>query len=287
MIRRPPRSTLFPYTTLFRSAGVGGIDLVVLVIAADEGVMPQTREHLHICELLQVKRGVVALTKVDLVDSDWLEMVQADLKGFLAGTFLEGAPVVPVSAVTGQGLPRLRAILREAAEAIEPRRHDGIFRLPIDRVFTIKGFGTVVTGTLWSGTVRVGDEVVVLPEELRSRVRRLQVHGHTVEQAWAGQRTAVNLPGLEVDQLSRGDLLTFPGALKPTTALDVSLALLKEAPRALRSRTRVRFHLGTSEILGRVVLLDREELNPGDETFARSEEHTSEPPVTTQSRMPS
>ena len=258
-------------------AGVGGIDLVVLVIGADEGVMPQTREHLHICELLQVKRGVVALTKVDLVEPDWLEMVQADLKGFLAGTFLEGAPVVAVSAVTGQGLPQLRAVLREAAETIEPKRHDGIFRLPIDRVFTIKGFGTVVTGTLWSGTVRVGDEVVVLPVELRSRVRRLQVHGQTVEQAWAGQRIAVNLPGLEVEQLNRGDLLVFPGALKPTMTFDVSLALLKDAPRALRNRARVRFHLGTSEILARVVLLDREELKPTEETFAhlRLEEMTT------------
>jgi selenocysteine-specific elongation factor len=249
-------------------AGVGGIDLVVLVIGADEGVMPQTREHLHICELLQVKRGIVALTKVDIIEPDWLEMVQADLEAFLAGTFLEGAPVIPVSSVTGQGLAQLRTALREMAETVEPKRHDGIFRLPIDRVFTMRGFGTVVTGTLWSGTVKVGDEVVVLPRELRSRVRRLQVHGQTVEQAWAGQRVAVNLPGLEVDQLNRGDLLAFAGTLKPAMAFDVSLALLKDAPRALRNRARVRFHLGTSEVLARVVLLDREELNPGEEAFA-------------------
>ncbi len=249
-------------------AGVGGIDLVVLVIGADEGVMPQTREHLHICELLQVKRGLVALTKLDLVEPDWLEMVRADLEGFLAGTFLEGAPVIPVSSATGQGLRELRAALREVAEAVEPKRHDGIFRLPIDRVFTMKGFGTVVTGTLWSGTVRVGDEVVIWPRELRSRVRRLQVHGQTVEQAWAGQRTAVNLPGLEVDQLGRGDVLALPGTLKPATAFDVSLALLKDAPRALRNRARVRFHLGTSEVLARAVLLGQEELNPGEEAFA-------------------
>jgi selenocysteine-specific elongation factor len=249
-------------------AGVGGIDLVVLVIGADEGVMPQTREHLHICELLQVKRGVVALTKVDLVEPDWLEMVRADLEGFLAGTFLEGAPVIPVSPVTGQGLQELRAALRVVAEAVEPKRHDGIFRLPIDRVFTMKGFGTVVTGTLWSGTVKVGDDVIVLPRELHSRVRRLQVHGRTVEQAWAGQRTAVNLPGLEVDRLDRGDLLALPDTLKSATAFDVSLELLKDAPRALRNRARVRFHLGTSEVLARVVLLDREELNPGEESLA-------------------
>jgi len=249
-------------------AGIGGIDLVILVIAADEGVMPQTREHLHICDLLQVKRGLVALTKVDLVEPDWMEMVRVDLEGFLAGTFLQGAPVIPVSSLTGQGLPELREVLRELAEAAPPKRQAGIFRLPIDRVFSIKGFGTVVTGTLWSGTLKVGDEVVILPHELRSRVRRLQVHGKTVEQAWAGQRTAVNLPGLEVEQLDRGDLVAFPGSLKPTTALDVSLALLKDAPRALRNRARVRFHLGTSEVLARVVLLDREELNPGEESFA-------------------
>jgi len=256
-------------------AGVGGIDLVILVIGADEGVMPQTREHLHICELLQVQRGLVALTKIDLVEPDWLEMVRADLGAFLAGTFLEGAPVIPVSSVTGQGLPELRTALGDLARSVEPKRRDGIFRLPIDRVFTIKGFGTVVTGTLWSGTVRVADDVVVLPQELRSRVRRLQVHGHTVEQAWAGQRTAVNLPGVEVEQLERGDLLAFPGSLKPTTAFDVSLALLKDAPRALRSRARVRFHLGTSEVLARVVLLDREELKPGEEAFGHIRLETS------------
>jgi selenocysteine-specific elongation factor len=249
-------------------AGVGGIDLVILVIGADEGVMPQTREHLHICELLQVKRGLVALTKVDLVDPDWLEMVRADLQGVLAGTFLESAPVIPVSSITGYGLPELRAALQASASTVEPKRRDGIFRLPIDRVFTMRGFGTVVTGTLWSGSARIGDEVVVLPQGLRSRVRRLQVHGQTVEQAWAGQRTAVNLPGLEVEQLDRGNLLAFPGSLTSTAAFDVSLALLKDAPRALRNRARVRFHLGTSEVLARVVLLDREELEPGEETFA-------------------
>ena len=249
-------------------AGVGGIDLVVLVIAADEGVMPQTREHLHICELLQVKRGLIALTKVDLVEPDWQEMVRADLEGFLAGTFLEGAPVIPVSSISGKGLPELRGALRELAEGVEPKRQGGIFRLPIDRVFTIKGFGTVVTGTIWSGTLKVGDEVIVLPQELGSRVRRLQVHGRTVEQAWAGQRTAVNLPGLEVDQVDRGNLLAFAGAPKSAMAFDASLDLLKDAPRALRSRARVRFHLGTSETLARVVLLDREELRPGEEALA-------------------
>ncbi|MGH7412353.1 MAG: selenocysteine-specific translation elongation factor, partial [Candidatus Methylomirabilis sp.] len=158
-------------------AGVGGIDLVVLVIAADEGVMPQTREHLHICELLQVKRGLVALTKVDLVEPDWLEMVRVDLEGFLAGTFLEGAPVIPVSSATGQGLDQLRAALLEWAGTVEPKRHEGIFRLPIDRVFTIRGFGTVVTGTVAAGQLAVEERVEVYPRGVQAKVRGLQTHG--------------------------------------------------------------------------------------------------------------
>ena len=162
-------------------AGVGGIDLVVLVIGADEGVMPQTREHLHICELLHVKQGLVALTKADLVEAEWLEMVQADVTEFLKGTFLDGCPVVPCSGTTGQGLPALLAAIQTQAAAAEPKRTQGILRLPVDRVFSIKGFGTVVTGTLWSGSLTVGDEVAILPRDLRSRVRRLQVHGETVE----------------------------------------------------------------------------------------------------------
>jgi len=248
-------------------AGVGGIDLVILVIAADEAVMPQTREHLHICELLRVKRGLVALTKADLVDDEWLEMVRADVAEVLTGTFLEGCPVVPCSATTGRGLPDLLQAIQAQAVAAEPKRTEGVLRLPIDRVFTIRGFGTVVTGTLWSGTLRVGDEVAILPMDLRSRVRRLQVHGQTVEQAVAGQRTAVNLPGLEVSQIQRGDLLCVPGTLRASEAFDATLSLLPDAPRPLVNRARIRFHLGTSERLARVVLLDREELQPGEETY--------------------
>ena len=248
-------------------AGVGGIDLVILVIAADEGVMPQTREHLHICELLRVKRGLVALTKADLVEDEWLEMVQADIAGVLKGTFLEGCPVVPCSATTGEGLPALLQAIQAQAAAAEPKRTEGTLRLPIDRVFTIKGFGTVVTGTLWSGTLLVGDEVAILPMDLRSRVRRLQVHGQTVERAVAGQRTAVNLPGLEVSQIQRGDLLCLPGMLRASEAFDATLALLPDAPRPLANRARIRFHLGTSERLARVILLDREELQAGEEAY--------------------
>jgi selenocysteine-specific elongation factor len=248
-------------------AGVGGIDLVILVIAADEGVMPQTREHLHICELLRVKRGLVALTKADLVDEEWLELVRTDIAGTLKGTFLDGCPVVPCSATTGRGLPHLLAAVQALAATVEPKRTDGTLRLPIDRVFTIRGFGTVVTGTLWAGSLTVGDEVAILPADHRSRVRRLQVHGQTVERAVAGQRTAVNLPGLEVSQIERGDLLCLPGTLRPSEGLDATLSLLPDAPRPLVNRTRVRFHLGTSERLVRVVLLDRGELQPGAETY--------------------
>ncbi|HEV8663212.1 MAG TPA: selenocysteine-specific translation elongation factor [Candidatus Methylomirabilis sp.] len=244
-------------------AGVGGIDLVILVIAADEGIMPQTREHLHICRLLQIPRGLVALTKRDLVDPDWLEMVAEEIRIFLKGTFLEGAPILPVSATTGAGLEELKAALGALAAEAEPKRVEGIFRLPIDRVFTMRGFGTVITGTLLAGSVKVGDEVVVLPEGARSRVRRLQVHGETVEQAFAGQRTAVNLPGVEVSSIARGSLLCFPGAFRPSTAMDASLTLLADAPRPLKNRSRVRLHLGTSELLARVILLDREELDRG------------------------
>ncbi len=248
-------------------AGVGGIDLVVLVIAADEGVMPQTREHLHICELLQVKRGLVALTKADLVEADWLGMVQQDVAQALRGSFLEGCPIITCSAVTREGLPQILEALQAQASAVEPRRTEGILRLPIDRVFSIKGFGTVVTGTLWTGSLAVGDEVAVLPKDLRSRVRRLQVHGQTVERAVAGQRTAANLPGLEVAEIERGDVLCAPGVLRPSQGFDATLSLLADAPRPLANRARVRFHLGTSERLARVVLLDREELRPGEQAY--------------------
>ncbi|OGB94529.1 MAG: selenocysteine-specific translation elongation factor [candidate division NC10 bacterium RBG_16_65_8] len=248
-------------------AGVGGIDLVVLVIAADEGVMPQTREHLHICELLQVKRGLVALTKADLVEAEWLAMVQADVAEFLKGTFLEGCPIVPCSGTTGQGLPDLLAAMQAQAADAEPRRTQGIVRLPVDRVFSIKGFGTVVTGTLWSGRLSVGDEVTILPKDLRSRVRRLQVHGETVEQAEAGQRTAVNVPELEVAEIERGDALCLPGTLRPSQSFEATLSLLADAPRPLGNRVRVRFHLGTSEVLARVVVLEGDELRPGARSY--------------------
>ncbi|MFQ5883059.1 MAG: selenocysteine-specific translation elongation factor [Candidatus Methylomirabilales bacterium] len=248
-------------------AGVGGIDLVILVIAADEGVMPQTREHLYICELLGIRRGLVALTKKDLVDSEWLALVTEEIRAFLTGTFLQEAPILPVSATSGDGLSELRHALATLAAETRPKRTDGIVRLPIDRVFTIRGFGTVITGTLWTGSLAVGDEVTVLPNDLRSRVRRLQVHNESVERALAGQRTAVNLPGLETHRIERGDILCLPNTLRPTTSLEAALALLPDAPKVLTNRARVRFHLGTAEVLARVILLDKEEVNPGEEAY--------------------
>ena len=250
-------------------AGVGGIDLAILVIAADEGVMPQTREHLAICSLLRIRGGLVALTKTDLVESDWLELVRDDVATLVRATFLQGAPIVPVSAKTGAGLPALRQALRRLAEAVPERAVDQLARLPIDRVFTVRGFGTVVTGTLAAGRLVVDDRVEVYPKGVEAKVRGLQTHGHPVAEARAGQRTAVNLQGVERAALERGDVLAHAGTLVPAVLVDGTLELLPDAPRGLKTRTRVRFHAGTSEIMARVLLLDRAELAPGETAFAR------------------
>lgn len=250
-------------------AGVGGIDLVLLVIAADEGVMPQTREHLAICELLQVREGLVALTKTDMVESDWLDLVREDTAEFLHGTFLEGKPIVPVSSKTGEGLSDLLDTLRRVCGSLSPRSSSGPVRLPIDRVFTMRGFGAVITGTLFSGSLRLEDRVDILPSGLTARVRGLQVHSQTVTEAVAGQRTAVNLQGIERTQLQRGDILATPGRFPMTHMLDVTLTLLADAPRPLKNRARVRFHIGTSEIMGRVILLEGEEVQPGEQVVAQ------------------
>jgi selenocysteine-specific elongation factor len=250
-------------------AGVGGIDLAMLVIAADEGVMPQTREHLAICSLLHIKAGLIALTKADLVEPDWLELVREDVAGAVRDTFLAGAPILPVSAKTGQGLDALRAALRALAQSVAPRGTDQLPRLPIDRVFTVRGFGTVVTGTLNAGALGVDDRVEVFPRKTEAKIRGLQTHGHPVTSARAGQRTAVNLQGLERAAIARGDVVGLPGTLVPSLLVDGTLELLKDAARPLRSRARVRFHVGTSEIMARALLLDRTELAPGEASFAR------------------
>jgi selenocysteine-specific elongation factor len=250
-------------------AGVGGIDLAMLVVAADEGVMPQTREHLAICSLLHIKSGLVVLTKADLVEPDWLELVREDVAGLVRGTFLEGAPVITVSVRTGEGLDSLRAALRDLAARVPPRETDALPRLPIDRVFTVKGFGTVVTGTLTAGRFQLDDRVEVFPRGLTAKIRGLQTHGRNVAEARAGQRTAINLQGLERAAVERGDVVGPAGALVPALLVDVALELLPDAPRPLRNRDRVRFHVGTSEVMARVLLLGPSQLEPGQRAFAR------------------
>lgn len=250
-------------------AGVGGIDLAILVIADDEGIMPQTEEHLAICDLLQVQRGLVVLTKTDLVEEEWTEMVIEDVQQGLSGTFLQDAPIIPVSSKTGSGLDELRKQLAILADQVEERSSEGVFRLPVDRVFTIKGFGTVVTGTLISGSVKREDIVEILPERIKTRVRNMQVHEVPVERAYAGQRTALNLHGAEKRSIQRGAVLCEPDLLHPTYMLDAHLTLTPKAPKSLKYRARVRFHHGTSEILGRVIFFDREELLPDDSAYVQ------------------
>jgi len=250
-------------------AGATGIDLVALVIAADEGVMPQTREHLEICQLLRVKSGLVILTKVDLVDPDWLELVREDVAHFLSGTFLAEAPVAEVSSATGQGVKELVQVLDGLVREVAERDTGNFFRLPIDRVFTMKGFGTVVTGTTTSGQIEVGDEVTIYPKNVTSRIRGIQVHNQEVNQVSAGLRTAINLQGLEKAEIERGDVVAAKDSLRPSHLADVVLDLLRSAPRNLKNRAKVRFHTGTAEIISTVILLDRDELKPGETCFAQ------------------
>ncbi|MBQ1501877.1 MAG: selenocysteine-specific translation elongation factor [Firmicutes bacterium] len=261
-------------------AGVAGIDMVMLVIAADEGVMPQTVEHLHILHLLGVDKGVAVITKADLADGpEWLEMIREQIKDLLAGTTLADAPIVTTSAYTGEGLDELRQVLMEVAASVDRKPVSGHARLPIDRVFTKTGFGTVVTGTLWSGTLSEGQSVELWPAGREARIRSIQIHGEKAPRAMAGQRTAVNLSGVEAADSPRGGWLAEPGLLRETYRVDVSLRLLATA-RPLSQRTRVRIHHGTSEALGRVNLLDCEELAPGGECFAQLELETPLPPLT-------
>lgn len=250
-------------------AGAAGIDFVLLVIAADEGVMPQTREHLEICALLGITRGLVVLSKVDMVEEEWFELVQEDVQTFLEPTFLGTAPIIPVSAHKGLGLDALKEHIAALAVEFSRGSRSDVFRLPIDRVFTMHGHGTVATGTLISGSLREDEDLEIAPRGLKSKVRGLQVHDRPQERAEVGQRTAVNLHGLEVEELQRGMVLAHPGTLFPSTTWFLELTCLASTPKALRQRTQLHFHHGTKETLARIYFLDRDKLEPGETAMAQ------------------
>jgi len=250
-------------------AGATGIDIVAMVIAADEGVMPQTREHMEICALLGVRHGLIAMTKTDMVDEEWLELALEDIREFSQGTFLETAPILPVSSVTGQGIPELIAALDEIAGQIPQRRPSNLFRLPIDRVFTMKGFGTVITGSLVSGKITVGETIMIYPSGITSKVRGIQVHNQSANEADAGMRTAINFQGLDKAAVNRGEVLSTPNALVNSYMVDVSFHYLASNQKPLKNRTLVRFHTGTSEVMGYLILLEQQELPPGQTVVAQ------------------
>ena len=250
-------------------AGAGSIDLAILVIAADEGIMPQTREHLAILNLLGLKHGLVALNKADLADNDWLDMVKLDVEEELAGTFLENAPIMPVSAYTGDGVDVLKQAIFDMLNQSPPKKTDIPFRLPIDRVFTMGGFGTVVTGTLVEGTLSVGQDVTIFPSMISTKARRIQVHGDLVEKASAGQRVAVNLAGLKVDDLSKGDLAAAANSMENSRIIDISLEINKDCVREIRHNSRLHLHHGTADVLCTLSLIGAEKLTAGQSAYGQ------------------
>jgi selenocysteine-specific elongation factor len=250
-------------------AGAWGMDMVLFVIAADESVMPQTREHLDICELLGIKRGIIAITKIDVADSEMVELVREEVRDLVKGRFLDGAPVIPVSAVTGENIDLLRAEIKARADEIEEKSGKGIFRLPVDRVFSIRGFGTIVTGTCISGQIRAGDEIQIYPGENRARVRNVQAYHADVKEAGAGQRVALNLQGVEKQQIERGTIIGRPDTLRLTSRIDATLRYLKLPFKPIRNNTILRFHVATTQVEARLVLLDRQAIEPGDEAFVQ------------------
>lgn len=249
-------------------AGAGGIDIVLLVIAADEGIMPQSREHLAICNLLKIKSGIIAITKADLVEREWLELVSDEVRGFVKGTFLENAEIVPVSSKTGFNLDLLKEKIREAAIKVEPKPTKEIARLPIDRVFTLKGFGTVVTGTLLSGRLSTDEAIEILPSGIKGKIRGLHSHGKAIQAASAGQRVAINLHGIDKESIKRGDVIAAPDRIIPARIMDAHIELLKDSP-VLKNKSNVHFHLSTSETTARVILYKNQEMKHGESGFCR------------------
>ncbi len=260
-------------------AGAGGLDLVCLVIAADEGIMPQTREHLDICELLGVRLGVVALSKSDLVDEEWLELVKADIREGLEGSFLEEAPIVPVSVKSGQGLDELRQTLIDLTKGLPTRSPDGRFRLPVDRIFSVKGFGTVVTGTVISGNAAVGDDVICAPRGKQAKIRGIQVHGTESSKTRAGMRCAMNLSGVSVEDVARGDVIVHENAITPSHLIDFQFRYLKSSNSPLKTRSRVLVHHGTTQRRAALVLVDKDEVQPGESALAQLRMDATEPLV--------
>ena len=250
-------------------AGVGSIDLALLVVAADESVMPQTKEHLAILDLLKIQRGIVALTKCDIVDQDWIELVNTDVTGILENTSLEGSPIISVSAKTGEGLSELKSEMNNLLNETETREDLGRPRLPIDRSFTMPGFGTVVTGTLIDGCLNIGQEMELIPSQNMTRIRGLQTHRQKLDHVTPGSRVAANITGISPNEITRGDVLSSKGWLKPTSALDVNLKVISESPNPIRHNMFVTVHTGSGETISKVRLLEKEVANAGESTFAQ------------------
>lgn len=251
-------------------AGAGGIDLALLVIAADEGFMPQTREHLGILSLLNIPEGIIVITKKDMVDEDWLEVVCEDIRNEVKGTFLENAQMIAVSSYTGEGIEELRqAIFQLIDQKTQIKNLDIPFRIPIDRIFSVEGFGTVITGTLIEGKMKVGDPVTIYPSRLESRIRNLQVHSHDVEEAYAGQRVAVNLAGLKKTDLNKGDVVAAPNSMHTTMMIDIKLTVLKDCEREILNATRLHLYHGARDVLCKIVLLDRDSISAGESCYAQ------------------
>lgn len=250
-------------------AGVSTIDMVLLVIAADDGIMPQTREHFDIVRMLNIHNGIIVLTKIDLADEEWLTLIEEEIRTFVGGTFLEQAPILQVSNITLQGIPELRETLLRIITDTPAKRDTGVFRLWIDRVFSFKGVGTIVTGTVLSGSLRTGDRIELFPQRTVCHVRKIQVHNEEVEICRIGERAGLNLTGVETPELERGQMLAEPGYYEPTYIINVRLQLLKNIQKPLRNRTRLRFHVGTVEILCRIYMLDKQPLQPGQSALVQ------------------
>lgn len=251
-------------------AGVGGIDFVLFVVAADEGIMPQTREHFEILNALGIDDGIIAVTKTDMVEDEWLEMLLEEVDEYFKGSFLEGKPVIPVSAVTGEGVSELKAEIIVKCDRKNKRREEKeLFRLPVDRVFTMQGFGTVVTGTLMDGNVRVGDDVIIYPKRKKVKVRGIQTYGKDTEAAIAGQRTAINLSGVSKEDIDRGDVVAYPDAVTVTNMIDTELSIFSSTDRVVLNNSRVHLYCGSDEVLCKVILLDRDALSAGETAYAQ------------------